>query len=165
MSIACFSGEVLDDYEHNYFEGYSIYLHEKGHFWPSTEMGRLGQIKAASLMPKTEQKCSFQVTEKTSLDKPSARCLSHPAYSFTTCMLSYIQTSVGCRLDWFHSAVQESVPICTEKKDLLAYNAKLNWVAKSSWIELSNSSACLSPCSVRQFSVTECQETVLVTDI
>ena len=141
-----------------YYLGYDIYLHEKGQFWPSLEMGRLGQTKALFLEPHTEQECSFLVTEKTSLDKPYAPCSSDPSYSFTSCMFSFLARSVGCHLNWFHSHMENSVRKCRKKEDILAYDAKLNWVAAASWTELSNVSGCHASCTVRQFDFTECKK-------
>ena len=41
--------------EHNY-EAYAIYLHEKGHFWPNSNMmKKLGQTSAIVVKPHSEQ--------------------------------------------------------------------------------------------------------------
>jgi hypothetical protein len=49
------SGHSKDNFAEHYYEGYNIYLHDKGQFWPNNAMDKLGQTKALMIPPNTEQ--------------------------------------------------------------------------------------------------------------
>ena len=46
------------------YEGYIIYLHEKGQFWLNSNMEKLGQTKELYVPHNTEQESRFQQNQK-----------------------------------------------------------------------------------------------------
>ena len=55
MFFLSFSGHSKDNFADHYYEGYNIYLHDKGQFWPNKAMDKFGQTKALMIPPNTEQ--------------------------------------------------------------------------------------------------------------
>ena len=52
-------GDVKHDLVDHYYEGYRVYLHEKGQFWPSDKMEKLGQTEGLFIPLNTEQACKL----------------------------------------------------------------------------------------------------------
>jgi hypothetical protein len=50
-----FVGDVEHNFVNDYLEGFVIYLHEKGQFWLSSQMVKLGQPKRMYIPLNTEQ--------------------------------------------------------------------------------------------------------------
>ena len=48
-------GDFEDNFVNEYFDGFVIYLHEKGQFWLSSPMEKLGQPKELYIPRNTEQ--------------------------------------------------------------------------------------------------------------
>ena len=50
-----FLGNVKHNFGNDYLEGFVIFLHEKGQFWLSSQMLKLGQPKPLYIQRNTEQ--------------------------------------------------------------------------------------------------------------
>ena len=109
-----------------------------------------------------EQECSFEITEKTSLDKPAAPCISEPGHSFTACILQHVTAETGCWLAPAETILQQRYPECRDREEVIRYNEKLSWVAVATMFELSNSSGCFPRCVVRHFSLVQCRQIDMV---
>ena len=85
-------------YQNDFTNGYEVYLHERGQFWPGLEMEQIGQTKLY-IRTNTELKGYFTVIQKKSLDKTTAPCVSGQGYRYTNCIKDYVAITAGCHLD------------------------------------------------------------------
>ena len=67
-------------------------------------MKHIGQTKAILLPTKTEVWGTFTAVQKTKVAKKTSPCVAEPGYSYTQCMMDYVTSTAGCRLDWVHSS-------------------------------------------------------------
>jgi len=153
-------GGVDNDVTNGYYDGFYVYLHEKGQFWPSASaMEKLGQPKSLFIPRNTEQECSFTLVERVSLRKSFDGCTDKLDYSFTACVFNYLAERVGCQIPWVYTSLHspQTVPACRTKKEMFEYDSLLASVESLSGIAIANLSGCPVRCTVRQFSFAECK--------
>ena len=63
-------------------------------------MLRLGQTESIYLKIQTRLEGNFQLVERRVLNTPARPCQEAESYSFTKCVLQFIERKVGCHLDW-----------------------------------------------------------------
>ena len=133
------------------FLGFNIYLHDKGQFWPGLEMGRIGLSDQMFLPENYEWEGSFQVRQKTLLNKEDIPCSEDPHYSFRTCILVWVARTAGCYLDWFSSIPgnQSGVRVCDRREDIGSYDDALTEALQARWIKLQKMTGCIPKCTVR----------------
>ena len=98
--------------------GYKIYLHERGQFWPSADMLRLGQTEAVNLKTRTLLEGEFQLVERRILNTPTRPCEEDERFSFTECMMEFLARRVGCHLDWVGTWTLPQYPPCSSLQEL-----------------------------------------------
>ena len=76
-------------------------------------MDRIGQTQAILIPTRSEVWGTFRAVQKTNLAKQSAPCVTDPDYSYTQCMMDYVISTAGCRLDWVHSSRGHDYEPCT----------------------------------------------------
>ena len=130
------------------FMGFNIYLHDKGQFWPGLEMARIGLSKELFLPKNTYFEGSFEIRQKTLINKPNQRCSEDPNYSFQDCIFTWVAKAAGCSLDWFSQAKNNSVP-CTLREDIGRYNDALTAALQARWLKLQSMTGCVPRCTVR----------------
>ena len=92
-------------------------------------MRMIGETDALMISTSEEHQCSFLLTEKTMIDRPSAPCSENPDYSFTSCIFTFIENSVGCRLDWFSSSsARDNMAARHTREQIRAYYNTMKWV-------------------------------------
>ena len=151
-------GQLGDSHSKNLLDGFKIFLHEKGQFWPGLETERIGMSEVISVNTKKDLTGFFTFSETTSLDRPEAPCERDTAYSYRECMLEYVARSTGCYLGWFNKSLISELKKCSSSEDVLAYGAALNWALTSTWSSLVEDTGCLAKCKVRKYSFTKTRE-------
>ena len=66
------------NYKDDFTEGFKIFLHERGQFWPGMEMERSGQTGEILVGTGREVRGSFTLLQKHNIDRPSAPCVQDP---------------------------------------------------------------------------------------
>ena len=150
-------GNIGDNFEDDWAEGYKIYLHEKGQFWPGLEKEFLGLDNSIFLKLNKELRGSFNMKEKILLNKPSSPCIEDPSYSYTQCMFQFVANMAGCHLDWVTSLSEEH-PRCTSTEQVLTYNENLFFALTTPWMKLAEKSGCHAKCKYKEFIFTEISE-------
>lgn len=151
---------LLGDKEKNFaiervFMGFNIYLHDKGQFWPGLEMARIGLSKELFLPKNTQFEGSFQVRQKTLINKDDSPCSEDPNYSFQSCIFKWVAKDAGCHLDWFSPVISNGSTPCTRREDIGKYNDALTTALQARWLKLQNMTGCIPKCTVRTFSFVE----------
>jgi len=155
-----------------YLQGFDICLHQKGQFWPRSDMAALGQSEKIILEKDTEMEGSFMLSRVQRLNKASAPCTVDPKTSLTSCLKQYVIRQVGCELDFLGDNLKEEKSLSDGVKDISSENGveveknaacftnnRLNalysifiWMKRSSWQEVSNTTGCLPRCSHTRYT-------------
>ena len=76
-------------------------------------MKHIGQTKAILIPTKTEVMGTFTAVQKMKLNTATAPCVAEPGYSYTQCMMDYVISTAGCRLDWVKTSSGHGYKPCT----------------------------------------------------
>ena len=77
------------NYKDDFTEGFKIFLHERGQFWPGMEMERSGQTGEILVGTGHEVRGAFTMLQKHNIDRPSAPCVQDPG-KLTLCAKSLL---------------------------------------------------------------------------
>ena len=99
------------------FRGLTIYLHQRGMFWPGVTVAEKIWIDLNENVDVT-----FKVSEWTDLNSPAGACTEAINYSLTDCLMAYVEQTAGCKLDWFiQKKDQLDEKYCEGPKDIREY--------------------------------------------
>ena len=115
----------------NNFNGFDLYPHEKGQFWPRPNMSFIGQSKAIQIMKMKQNTGVFSGTKSVMIKRPNI-CTAAPGYSFTKCMFDYIQRTMTCKISL--NSVDQS--ICPMNVNLKKYQDILLYLQQASFNNL-----------------------------
>ncbi|XP_023331127.1 uncharacterized protein LOC111703419 [Eurytemora carolleeae] len=135
------------------FLGYNIFIHDKGQFFPGLEMGRIGLSDELFLPKDIEWEGTFQMKQKTLINKKENPCSEDPEYSFRDCVMRWVSKNTGCHLDWFSNLQGEKV--CSKRADITKYSESLTMAQQARWLKLSNMTGCIPKCTVRSYTLVE----------
>ena len=155
--------EFIKTRDNYFFNGFDIFIHGAGQFWPRSEMVTFGQSDKVHLKVEAgngsgvelELLFTRKVVKKLSTkDRP---CREEESYSFTSCLRSYIQRTSGCSVQWFHDLYEEESNCPVENLEAL-YDL-LIWARETTMASLSAVTGCLPRCQVTQFGLEKKSET------
>ena len=138
--------------------GFKIYLHERGQFWPSPALERLGQSQPVYLKTKTLLVGEFQLVERRILNTPARPCVEEERFSFTECMLEFIARRAGCHLDWVGTFNLPDYPPCQSLQQLEQYSDLLEKVGDFSWARLTKESGCYGKCRYKEYRFSKVED-------
>ena len=72
----------------SYLPAHEIFIHQKGQFWPRTDMISFGQPERVTI-EKDDLELSFSLKEVNILNKIDNPCIADEEYSFTDCLQKY----------------------------------------------------------------------------
>ena len=139
--------------------GFKIYLHERGQFWPSVSLFRLGQTEAIYLRTDTHFEGNFQLINRRVLNTPARPCVEDERFSFTECMMEFIARRVGCHLDWVGTRTLPQYPPCRSLQELERYSLLLEEVENLSWARLTEESGCYGKCRYKEYRIKKVEST------
>ena len=148
----------LGNMEYDVQEGYYIHLHEKGQFWPMTDLEMIGQTERLRIDPKNHFKGYFKVKEITFINKKDKPCEEDPNYSFTACLKEFIQTRAGCHLWIWSDGDYGKYPPCRNISDFHKYKEEMGWILPSKWSNLVQKTKCFPKCKIREFELVKTSE-------
>ena len=121
VSLSDLAGQsylYLGDKEGKTRHGFKIYLHERGQFWPSLALERLGQSKVVYVKTKRLVVGEFKLVERRILNNQARPCVEEETFSFTECMMEFLARRVGCHLDWVGTWTLPQYPPCQSLEEL-----------------------------------------------
>ena len=136
-------------------------MHERGQFWPGTEMENIGQTEHIELQLKNEVWGTFTVSQIRKLNKVSDPCEEDEEYSFTECLMEFVANSTGCYLDWGQSFISANYPGCTTLQQIIDMEKLLHKLSQLSWSKLTKTSGCYGKCQYKKFIFTQVREGVI----
>ena len=139
-------------------EGYYVYLHEKGQFWPIANLEMIGQSERIRINPGQAIGGDFKVKEKRYIYKKSRPCNEDSSYSFIQCLKEFIQESVGCEIWIWDDDTNVKYPSCTNITDFMAYKNIMRWISASKLSDLIEKTKCFPKCKIREFIFTKNSE-------
>ena len=131
------------------YQDYDIFLHEKGQFWPRSDMITFGQPDPLTLFNNSELQIVFslKVTEKLSTDaKP---CVLDPNYSFSKCLQDYVTRKTNCNVDFLAKYEQNST--CSGKSFDLFFKELIK-LKQEKISHVQKDSGCYPKCKTLHFS-------------
>ena len=145
--------------------GYKIYLHERGQFWPSPALERLGQSQPVNLETKTLLVGEFQLVERWILNTPARPCVEEESFSFTECLLEFIARRAGCHLDWVGTFNLPDYPPCQSLHQLEQYSDLLDELGDFSWARLTEETGCYGKCHYKEFQFNQRRAEIISWDV
>ena len=134
------------------FLSYSIYLHEKGQFWPGTELQPIGQTEKIILEENMDISCKFKTKFKEKIRRESEKCERDVDYKFTDCISKFIATTVGCTTNWISYNVGSNLKTCSNSTEIQKFKELMINLKEKPFQQLSKTTKCLPKCSVTAYS-------------
>ena len=130
---------------------FEVYLHEKGQFWPSWDLPLTGQSERITIKSLEEIVGHFSVTKVSSINKSSKPCTDVLNYSFTECIIAFINKQMNCTISW--SANEETN--CDANMNLTKYQKHLLKIQFRSSRIITKMTGCLPKCKITTYRFTE----------
>ena len=105
----------------HYLQEFNVYLHEKGQFWPRPGMASIGQTEGIRIKKGVELIGQFEYDKVKQLNIDNKYCTNKKEYSFTTCIMDYMEKMTNCRLNW--TLANHSKDNCNKNFNLEKYQA------------------------------------------
>ena len=150
-----FLGDEESDILSDYTFGYKIFLHERGQFWPSVDMARLGQTERIYVKTKTRTTGNFHLVQRKVLNTPARPCEEAESYSFTRCVLEFVAGRVGCHLDWVGTFNFPQYPPCRSLEEIEDYSNLLEQIKDFSYVKLTEETGCYGRCRYKEYKFNE----------
>ena len=131
------------------FEDYDVFIHEKGQFWPRSDMFSYGQPNKISVKNSTEIEIVFssKIAERMrTLDNP---CVEDNSYSLTRCIHEYTRRRTNCQFDVYQSEHQK---VSCDEDDFKDYVDLLVKIKHGRITEVQEETGCYPKCKVVQYS-------------
>ena len=144
-------GDEESDILSDYTFGYKIFLHERGQFWPSVDMARLGQTESIYVKTKTRITGNFHLVQRKVLNTPARPCEEAESYSFTRCVLEFVAGRVGCHLDLVGTHRLPQYPPCRSLAEIEEYSHLLEQIKDFSWVRLTRETGCYGKCRYKEY--------------
>ena len=117
-------GNLKKEIDPKLFNGFYIFLHDRGQFWPGKDLKRIGMSKVLNLRRDMEWSGVFEMKQKTLISKETSKCEEDANYSFTNCIFSWVSKTAGCQLGFLSTSPLKEDE-CTTKNDILRYSVSL----------------------------------------
>ena len=131
------------------YQDYDIFIHEKGQFWPRSDMLGFGQPDPLTLFNNTEMQIIFsaKITEKLSTEaKP---CVLDSKYSFSQCVQEYVVKKTDCHIDFLANFDQNKSCL---GNSLHLYFEELMKLKQEKISKVQKDSGCYPKCKTLHFS-------------
>ena len=128
---------------------YEIYIHQKGQFWPRSDMTSFGQPDHV-IVQDEELELSFSVKEINTISKTNNPCILDEEYSFTDCLNKYAIKTSNCSLNFFGEN-QDDTAFCT-KSGLKKYIDILMHLKREIISKIKTETGCMPKCRTIQYS-------------
>ena len=117
-------GNLKKEIDPKLFNGFNIFLHDKGQFWPAKDLQRIGMSKVLYLRRDIEWSGVFEMQQKTLISKENSKCEEDDGYSFTNCIFSWVSKAAGCHLAFLSAPPLDGIE-CSTRNDILRYSVLL----------------------------------------
>ena len=144
-------GDEASSNNEDFTYGFTIYLHERGQFWPGVDMTRLGQTESIYLKTKTRLEGKFQLVERRVLNTPARPCQEDQNYSFTRCLLEFVAARAGCHLDLAGTHILPQYPRCRSLEEIEKYSDLLEEINDYSLVRLTRETGCYGKCRYKEY--------------
>ena len=138
-----------DGYGYVGYDDYDIFLHEKGQFWPRTDMMSFGQSDFIQLESRKEIQIVFSIKEMTKFNSKESPCIEKDQYSFTKCLQDFAVRKSNCSISIMKGGQDKEGCSIEAFEHYFSLLSKL----KSEQIgKIKKESGCYPKCKVRVFS-------------
>ena len=141
--------------EMSYIPSHDIFIHQKGQFWPRSDMISFGQpdpvTVSAFILNLDELELFFSVKEIHKISTEENPCKEDTEYSLTTCLREYALRKSKCQIDFFGEEQNRSKDVCT-KNGLKLYIKTLDYLKQEDISKIVKDSGCNPKCKTTQYS-------------
>ena len=135
--------------EREYDSSYDIFIHQKGQFWPRSDMGSFGQPDAVTVAQSTHRgiddlELYFSVKEISRINSQENPCNENEQYSLTVCLHDYAYRQSGCRINIF-GTLQKRKEFCTQE-GFKVYIETLQYLKQEDIQKIEKVSGCKRKC-------------------
>ena len=134
----------------NHYQDYDIFLHERGQFWPRSDMISYGQQESVTITNNTELQISFSIKKVKKISTEERPCVMDEEYSFTTCLQEYVIKQTNCSLNLFGQESKKT-KICSKKAFDQYYDLLMN-IGQDRISKIKQESGCYPKCRVTKYS-------------
>ena len=138
-----------DAYGNNGYDDYDIFLHEKGQFWPRTDMMSFGQPDSIQLESGKELQIVFSIKEMTTFNSKENPCIENDHYSFRECLRDFAVRKSNCSISIMKGG-QDKVGCSVEAFE--NYFSLLTKLKTDQIGKIKEESGCYTKCKVRIYS-------------
>ena len=131
-------------------QDYDIFLHEKGQFWPRSNMFSYGQPNKVSVKNEMEIEILFSSKVSEKMKTPDNPCVEDPSYSFTRCIKKYTRKKTNCKF-YVHLSEDQTNVDCDEGA-FMEYMELLIRMKQSRISDIQEETGCYPKCNVVQYS-------------
>ena len=71
------------------YQSYDVFIHEKGQFWPRSDMNSFGQSDVVTVSPDEEIQLEISIKKIENLKKKETQCIEDESYSLTECLRKF----------------------------------------------------------------------------
>ena len=133
----------------NYLPAHEIFIHQKGQFWPRSDMMSFGQPERVTI-EKEDLELSFSLKEVNTLNSIDNPCTEDDDYSFTDCLQQYASKKSNCSINFFGSKQKQS-NFCNVV-GLKLYIKTLKYLKQEEISKIKIETGCNPKCKVYQYS-------------
>ena len=141
--------------EMSYIPSHDIFIHQKGQFWPRSDMISFGQpdpvTVSAFILNLDELELFFSVKEIHKISTEENPCKEDTEYSLTTCLREYALRKSKCQIDFLGEEQNRSKDVCT-KNGLKLYIKTLDYLKQEDISKIVKDSGCNPKCKTTQYS-------------
>ena len=132
-----------------YQKSHEIFIHQKGQFWPRTDMKSFGQPERVTI-EKDDLELSFSLKEVNTLSSIDNPCITDEEYSFTDCLEKYAKKKSNCSINFFGSK-QSGQDFCNVS-GLKLYMKILKYLKQEEISKIKKQTGCNPKCKIMQYS-------------
>ena len=133
-----------------YSTSYDVFLHERGQFWPRSDMFSLGQSEPVQVELHSDVEIIFTHQKIARLNSQSRPCIDSLDYSFTKCIQNFAVRKTNCSID-YSSVGKDQQELCS-KENFFRYFKLLIWIKQGRLSEVIKESGCHPKCVIKQYS-------------
>ena len=129
---------------------YDIFIHEKGQFWPRSNMFSYGQPNKVLVRNEMEIEIVFSSKVSEKMKTKENPCIEDNSYSFTQCIQEFTRKKTKCKF-YVHPIENQSSVNCDEGA-FIKYMELLVRIKQSRITDIQEETGCYPKCQIVQYS-------------
>ena len=133
------------------YNDFDIFIHEKGQFWPRSDMFSFGQPEPVKISYADDVQIIFSIKEIDHINNEKNDCNDDEGYSLTKCVEDFVERDTNCKLNFSNTALNQNEN-CSES-NFQKYFKLLIWLKNAKLSDIKRKSGCKRKCKIVQYSI------------